>query len=489
MRISKSLNYALTVTVSLLILAGLVPAQAETGKIPITTSSDEAMKYFLQGRDLGERLRFLESREYFQKAVEADTTFALAYLDLSFTLPTVKGFFETFDKALALVDNVSDGEQMMIRAIEAGIGGEAKKQLEIYKKLVVAYPKDERAHNLLGNSLFGRQDYEAAIAQYEKALSINSEFSQPYNQLGYSFRFLNKYAEAETAFKKYIKLIPDDPNPYDSYAELLMKMGKYEESIEYYRKALGITPVFFNSHIGIASDFNFLGQHEKAREQLQKFYGVAVDVGQRRIALRAKAVSYADEGNLDKALSELKKQYTLANSGDDYLAMAEDMNLMANIMLELNNTDQALEYFKKSMKLTEQALISNEVKANVRRGFMFNSARVAIKQGNLEEAKVLSKKLHKSVEKIGNTFQDRQAHALDGMIAYEEGDYGQAIAQYEQSNLQNPYNLFRMALAYQKNGNAVKAREFCKQAAEHNTLNSFYYSFIRQRAKDMLSSL
>ncbi|MCP4567551.1 MAG: tetratricopeptide repeat protein [FCB group bacterium] len=489
MKISKSFNYALTITVSLLFATGLVPAQAEPGKIPITTSSEEAMKFFLQGRDLGEKLRFLESRKYYQKAVEADTTFALAYLNLSFTLPTVKGFFETFDKALALVENVSDGEQMMIRAIEVGIGGEAEKQLEIYKKLVAAYPKDERAHNLLGNSFFGRQDYEAAIAQYEKALSINSEFSQPYNQLGYSYRFLNKYAEAETAFKKYIKLIPDDPNPYDSYAELLMKMGKYEESIEYYRKALGITPVFFNSHIGIASDFNFLGQHEKAREQLQKFYAVAADVGQRRVALQAKAISYADEGNMDKALSELKKQYTLAKNSDDYPAMAGDMNLMANIMLELNNTDQALEFFKKSMKLTEQALVSNEVKANARRGFMFNSARVAIKQGNLEEAKVLSKKFHKAVEKIGNTFQDRQAHALAGMIAYVEGDFGKAIAQYEQSNLQNPYNLFRMALAFKKNGDTEKAKDYCKQAAEHNTLNSFNYSFIRQKAKDMLSSI
>ena len=489
MKMSNSIKYALTITVSLLFAAGLIPAHAEDGKIPITTSSEEALKFFLQGRDLGEKLRFQESREHFKKAVDTDTAFALAYLNLSFTLPTVQGFFETFDKALALVDNVSEGERLMIQAVEAGIGGEAAKQLEIYKQLVVAYPDDERAHNLLGNSYFGQQNYEAAIAQYENALKINSEFSQPYNQLGYSYRFMGKYAEAETAFKKYIKLIPDDPNPYDSYAELLMKMGKFEESIEYYRKALEITPVFFNSHIGIASDYNFLGQHAKAREQLQKFYAVAADDGQRRIALQAKAISYADEGNLDKALSELKKQYTLAKNNNDYPAMAGDFILMANIFMQLNNTEQALDYYKKSVKFVEQALVSDEVMANARRGFLYNEGMVAVKQGDFETARMLAKKFLKAVEKVGNIFQLRQAHTLYGMIAFEEGDYDKAMKHFEQSNLQNPYNLFRMGMACKKKGDPIKAQEYFEQATGHNTLNSFNYAFIRHKAKDMLSSI
>ena len=79
------------------------------------------------------------------------------------------------------------------------------------------FPDDERAHNLLGNAYFGRQDYEKAIAAFTKATAISPSFSQPYNQLGYAYRFQDRYTESENAFKKYVELIPNDPNPYDSH--------------------------------------------------------------------------------------------------------------------------------------------------------------------------------------------------------------------------------------------------------------------------------
>ena len=44
-------------------------AASESGKIPITTKSDEARKEFVQGRDLFERLQATESLEHFDKAI------------------------------------------------------------------------------------------------------------------------------------------------------------------------------------------------------------------------------------------------------------------------------------------------------------------------------------------------------------------------------------------------------------------------------------
>ena len=121
-------------------------------------------------------------------------------------------------------------------------------------QLTAAFPRDERALNTLGAFHFGRQEYEQAIAAYEKAIAINPAFSQPYNQMGYAYRFIGRNDEAEKAFKKYIELIPDDPNPYDSYAELLMKLGRFDESIKSYEKALSVNGHFVASYIGIGLD-------------------------------------------------------------------------------------------------------------------------------------------------------------------------------------------------------------------------------------------
>ncbi|UCD64654.1 MAG: tetratricopeptide repeat protein [Candidatus Zixiibacteriota bacterium] len=237
----------LLVLVVVLAVMSAVPAAfagTKEGKVPITTTSQEAMKHYLSGRDLAEKLRGPQARTHFEKAVAADPDFAMAYYQLALVQPTAKGFFEHLDRAVSLTDRVSEGERMMISGLRAGANAEILKQREIYKNLVTMFPNDERVIILLGTHYFAQQEYENAVAQYVKCSEINPDFSPPYNQLGYAYRFLTKYDKAETAFKRYIELIPDDPNPYDSYAELLMKIGRYEESITNYRKALKIDPTF-----------------------------------------------------------------------------------------------------------------------------------------------------------------------------------------------------------------------------------------------------
>jgi len=55
-------------------------SNAPTGKIPVTTSSEEARKEFLAGRDLSEKLRITDSIAHFDKALSLDPNFALAEL-------------------------------------------------------------------------------------------------------------------------------------------------------------------------------------------------------------------------------------------------------------------------------------------------------------------------------------------------------------------------------------------------------------------------
>jgi hypothetical protein len=67
-------------------------AAATNGKIAITTSSDEARKEFLAGRDLAERLRITDSLAHFDKAISLDPNFALAELNRANASPTAKEF-------------------------------------------------------------------------------------------------------------------------------------------------------------------------------------------------------------------------------------------------------------------------------------------------------------------------------------------------------------------------------------------------------------
>jgi tetratricopeptide (TPR) repeat protein len=490
MRKQDSLRFILVFLMGALLLTMMgCAAPKEKDKIPITTKSEKAREYFVQGRDLFEKLRGTEARVLFEQAISEDPDFAMAYLNLSFVVPSAKEFFENLDKAKALADGVSEGERLWILGVEAGVNAFPMEQRELYKKLVEAYPNDERAHNLLGNHYFTQQDWELAIEEYLKATRINPDFSQPYNQLGYAYRFLENYPEAEIAFKKYVELIPDDPNPYDSYAELLMKMGKYDESIEYYRKALGVDPHFVPSHIGIATNLNFEGKHEQAREQLQKLYDMARNDGERRAALFTMAVSYVDQGNTDSAMEQQNRQYALAEKINDAAAMSGDLAVTGIILLEAGRLDEAQEKFERAVEVAEESDLSEAVKDNVRRGFLFNSARVALKKKDFAAAKAKSEEFYGEVKAINNPVQIRLANELAGEIALEEQDYDNALVKLQQANRQNPYNFYRMALAYQGKGDKSEAKEQLKKVVKFNALNNLNYAFIRQKAKRLLDSM
>src|ERR1044072_8977029 len=93
---------------------------AASGKIAITTSSEEARKEFLAGRDLSEKLRITDSIAHYDKAIALDPNFALAELNRANVSPSAKEFFNHLKKAVALADKASDGERMLIQAAGPG---------------------------------------------------------------------------------------------------------------------------------------------------------------------------------------------------------------------------------------------------------------------------------------------------------------------------------------------------------------------------------
>ena len=457
------------------------PTSAE-GKIPVTTSSEEARKEFVSGRDLQEKLLIQDSIQHFDKAISLDANFALAELNRANVSPTGKEFFDLLKKAVALADKASNGEKLLILGTEAGANGNAAKQKELLDQLVAAYPNDERAHFNLGGYYFGQQDMAKAIEHYKKATELAPTYSGAFNILGYAYRQNADYANAETAFKKYIELIPNDPNPYDSYAELLLKMGRFDESITQYRKALAVDPNFINSHQGIAAALMYQGKADEASAELQKITDKARSDAERRTALFGLTVVEVDSGKLDAALAEVDKQYALGEKTNDLPAMTGDLQFKGNILLEQGKADEAKAAFERLVKMTEDSNLSQEIKDNTKLFHHYNLTRVALGKKDLATAKTEAEAFRKGTETLKNPFQTKQAHELSGMIALEAKDYDAALTELQQSNLQNPYDLYRICQAYQGKGDAAKAKEFCTKAATFNSLPALNLAFIRTKA-------
>lgn len=467
--------------------AATAPAAAQTshaaGKVAITTTSEAARADFVKGRHLAENLRLEDSRQFFRSAIGKDPGFAMAHLSLANSSPTGTEFFEHLGHAVKLADKVSPGERLTIKGAEAGANADPAGQLELYQKLVADYPKDERAHFLLGNAYFGRQDYEKAIAEYRGATDVAADFAPAYNLLGYANRTLGRYDEAEKAFKKYIQLIPDDPNPYDSYAELLMKMGRFDESIGQYRKALEVNPQFSPSYTGIASNLMFQGKYDASRAEAKKLYEKARNDGDKRAAMFATTITYIDEGKTDLALAELDKQYTLGKGTDDAAAMAGDVTSMGNILLATGKPAEALKRYEQAVQVVEASDLSPEVKENAKQFHHYNAARVAIATGDLAKARGENETFMRQAQAKENPFQIRLGHEVAGMIALVEKSWDGALTHLDQANLQDPYNLYRQGLAYEGKGDQTRAKEKFASAVGFNQLPTINSALVRMKAR------
>lgn len=456
------------------------------GKIPITTSSNRALREYLKGRDLEEKLRKTDAREYYARAAELDPSFALAQLGLASTAPTNSQFFEALRRAVELAPRVSEWERHLILALDAGVNSRPDEQLEHLKALVSEYPNDERAHGLLGNLLMGRQEWKAAIEQYRRAIEINPDYSPPYNQLGYALRNLGEYAEAAKAFDTYTKLIPDEPNPYDSYAELLMKMGRFAESIEKYKKALEINPNFAPSYLGMANDYIFLGKGNEARACLTKLRFIARNDGERRTAELWTAASYLFEGDSDHALEQVAKASEIASQTGDRLSVANDLVFTGDILLDAGRIDEAQTAFNQAFAMLERADATPEVKAAGKRTQLYESARIDIARKDLDAAENASERYSAAVRAIGNPYEVRRAHELAGLVAMAKGDAARAVRELEQANQEDPRVLFDLSQAYAAAGNTQAAKRTLKAAADFNGIE-LSYAFVRAKALALLT--
>ena len=459
-----------------------VSASSDGGKIPITTASDEARKEFQTGRDLSERLLGQESLQHFDKALALDPEFAAAELGRANNSPTAKEFFEHLKKAVALAPKASNGEKLLILANQAGANGVVEIQKEYLDQLVAAYPNDERAQFTLGNYYFGQQDLDEALEHYKKTSELSPNYSQVYNLMGYCLRQKGDYANSEQSFKKYIELIPNDPNPYDSYAELLLKMGRYDESVAQYRKALSIDPHFNASRFGISADLMYSGKPQEAAAELQSMADGARNDGELRTAYFGMAVLASDGGKYDQALAAMDKEYAVAEKKGDQASMAADLQAKGNIMMQMGKYDLAGKTFDQSLKLIEDSNLSPEIKNNSTLLHHFNMAAVAIAKKDLAGSKSHAAEFGKGAEATKNPAQLKQSHELAGRIALAEKDYGKAVAELQQANLQNPQNLYRLSQAYRGQGDAVKAAEYLKKTAEFNSLPALPYAFVREKA-------
>ena len=89
-----------------------------------------------------------------------------------------------------------------------------------------------------GNSHFQRGEYELAIANYEKAIELNSNFAEAYNNRGLANLWLQRYVDAIADCDKAIEIRPQYADAYHTRGNAKAGRNEHTEAIEDYGVAL-----------------------------------------------------------------------------------------------------------------------------------------------------------------------------------------------------------------------------------------------------------
>jgi serine/threonine protein kinase/tetratricopeptide (TPR) repeat protein len=266
--------------ISRTISRGIGPATAKIETSPpkiaeLTTSSMEAYSYFLRGRDDYENFYHADAKKFLEKAVSIDPTFAVAYLYLgkvAAELYDMKSRSEAFEMAKKFSARATEKERLYIEAAYAGsIEKNSEKQFRLLEELAKKYPQEKQVHFEIGSYFDARNKNPEAIAEYEKAVSLDPNFGSALNAAGYAYANIGNFEKAIHSLELYAAKNPGQANPIDSIAELYFRMGKFDLAKAKYQEALEIRPDFTSSCRGLAYIFAVQENYPETRRWIEEF--------------------------------------------------------------------------------------------------------------------------------------------------------------------------------------------------------------------------
>ncbi len=223
------------------------------------TENPEAYQLYLRGRFHNLKStepEILKSIDFYQKAIEIDPGYALAYVGIA----------------------------------------------DAYRTLAIA-----------GWNAVSKEAFPQSKAAVNKALEIDPNLAEAHVALGWAgFSYDWDWVAAEKELKIALELAPDSSDAHRAYAHLLSNAGRHDEAIAESRRARELDPLSLITNALEGQFLFFAGQEAQAIDRLQKTLELEPNFW---IAHNALGRVYLHQGRYEKALAEFNIARELSGGG------------------------------------------------------------------------------------------------------------------------------------------------------------------------------
>jgi TolB-like protein len=315
-------------------------------KVPTTNLT--AYDYYQRGkaiqdeewsRQSSDRILQRVEDNYF-KALEHDSTFALAYTGLAWVYYR-KYYFPTFltedflDSMLILANMALSfdpqlSEAFVFKGLYYQEHDAALQAIDEYKNALHYNPNEWLAYFRIGSLYESQDQYLEAIKNYYIAASLHRGASLPgiYRSIASSFLMTGFNNISHNIAKEALVLDNDSAAYYRMMCEAESFIGRFEDAVRYRLRAFAIDSTSRSDLLIIGNNYLFLGNFERAVEYYMKLYKKQVEM--------LKAYDYSD--------GEIRQEVPAIRLGQAYslLGMEDEAKYYLN---------KSLEYLKKRKEM------------------------------------------------------------------------------------------------------------------------------------------
>ena len=228
--------------------------------------------------------------------------------------------------------------------------GEMEMAIQAYNRALQLDPSFGRPYSNLALAYLTQGQYAEAILLYEKSLELLSsdkDKAVSWNGLGNIYRCINDYENAVAAYQKAAQLDPEtagmrdgtnnpqvDPNmnrsqTWNDLGEAFFKSGTYDKAANAFYKAIEMGPNNGWPYANLARIFVSQAQFEKAIALCQKSIQLLKDDKDKAVVWNLLGNAYRKHNDYDHAVKAYQKAVMLADDGVNLLTRAR-FSLLSN---------------------------------------------------------------------------------------------------------------------------------------------------------------
>jgi len=306
-----------------------------------STEDIEAYNLYLWGNFYAQRVEFKKAYEYYQKAVDKDPYFALAYTGITETLGVsnhIKGK-EAAEKALELDNNLPEAHTALA-LIKLRYDWDWAEGKRLIKRALELNPGSVLAHYRYAGYLHNMGRFDEALEKCKYVLELDPLWFPVYTEIIYLCFGIGRYDEGKEYIDRALTIDPNNTSILNHLRRYYALQGNLTQALavdEKLRELEGTTELNFQT----AEMYALLGKRDKAEQIIQKLIEQ-----KKKLNSVYMASFYSILGETEKAIESLEKAYEEHNSS---LIWIKYLPLLHDSL----RSDPRFKYFLKKMGLPE----------------------------------------------------------------------------------------------------------------------------------------